>query len=63
MDKNVEFSENEIQLAKDFNSKGYVVIDLGLSNSFIDDLNNEMELLSRSTNVKTNSSLKKFRVT
>ena len=49
-------SENEVQLAKEFNSKGYVIIDLGLSDSFIDGLNNDIKRLSKSANMKTNSS-------
>ena len=54
--ENVEIPKNEIQLAKDFNSKGYVIIDLELSDSFIDDLNNEIQTLLKSRNIKTNSS-------
>ena len=54
--ENVEIPKNEIQLAKDFNSKGYVIIDLELSDSFIDDLNGEIKTLSKSDNIKTNSS-------
>ena len=54
--ENVEISKNEIQIAKDFYSKGYVIIDLELSASFIDDLNNEIQTLLKSENIKTNSS-------
>jgi len=54
--ENVEIPKNEIQLAKDFNSKGYVIIDLELSDSFIDDLNSEIKTLSKSDNFTTNSS-------
>ena len=51
-----DVSKNEIQLLRDFNSKGYVIIDLELSDSFIDDLNGEIKTLSKSDNIKTNSS-------
>ena len=54
--ENVEIPKNEIQLVKDFNSKGYVIIDLELSDSFIDDLNSEIKTLSKSDNFMTNSS-------
>ena len=53
--KNLDISKNEIQLAKEFNSKGYVIIDLKLSDSFIDDLNSKINILSRSKDVETNT--------
>ena len=54
--ENCEVTNDELSLLKEFNSKGYVVIDLDLSDSFIDDLNKSIIKLSSSSSAKTNSS-------
>lgn len=54
--KNVDISKEYIQLAKEFNSKGYVIIDLELGDSFIDGLNHDIDTKVKSNDYKTNSS-------
>ena len=54
--KNIDATNEEIDLLKSFNRKGYVVVDLDLSDTFIDSLNKDIIKLSSSLSVKTNSS-------
>ena len=53
--KKLKCSEIEIELSKQFNSKGYVIIDLELDGSFIDDLIFKINILSKSKDLKTNT--------
>ena len=52
----MDLSKEEYKLAKDFNSKGYVIVDLDLSLEFIDEIKNQIEKLLAKDRVKTNSS-------
>ena len=51
----LDIPKYKVELAKEFNAKGYVIIQLGLTKTFIEDLINEINSLSTSKDVKTNS--------
>jgi hypothetical protein len=46
--KNSKFSDDQKQLAKKYNADGYLIIDLGLSDSFIDNINNDVKAILQS---------------
>ena len=53
--ENMKLTTDLNNLARKFNEKGYIVVDLGLSDDFIDDLNQSIDMMIHNNNYKSNS--------
>ena len=53
--ENMKLTTDLNKLARTFNEKGYIVVDLGLSDDFIDDLNQSIDMMIHNNNYKSNS--------